>query len=321
MRDFPDVFLRLQTCGCVTESDTVSTDDGFFMIRKSLSDILAEKDIRDFPAAGGKRLACDKFYDDWFLYAVSACGEHTYSLLKMREQEHDLVCSTPSDGDTPGVTVSFIAFDCTRLIDCLDDPTDENRQRLDSEINRTVSKRGERHHKRLKKYFTDPRSDGAYLAAQMYTLYIASFAENGAVKVSDHYRALAVKSSARLPRFIEALNREAGHTVCDGEKIYIRNKDALTEYERAAILATHTGNTSEYSFAAEVEYHARFLTLPARIKIPFFGRSVYDSAVRADMTVENNLFDLSAPFYRANSKIVKRQLELHRDKIHGDNKH
>ena len=88
------------------------------------------------------------------------------------------------------------------------------------------------------------------------------------------------------------------------------------EYESAAILATHTGNTSVYSFAAEVEYHARFLTPVARIKIPFFGRSPYDSAIRADMSVGDAEFQGPAPFYRAESKIVRRQLALHQKQTH-----
>ena len=66
-----------------------------------------------------------------------------------------------------------------------------------------------------------------------------------------------------------------------------------------------------YSFAAEVEYHAKFLTPLAKLKIPFFGRSIYDSAVRADMTVDDTEFEGPAPFYQANSKIVRRQCALH----------
>ena len=120
---------------------------------------------------------------------------------------------------------------------------------------------------------------------------------------------------ARLPRFIESLNKAAGYVICDNEKIHIENRESLTDHEQLAILATHTGNTSVYSFAAEVEYHARFLTPLAKIKIPFFGRSIYDSAIRADMTVGDTEFEGPAPFYRSDSKIVKRQYILHRRKI------
>ena len=56
----------------------------------------------------------------------------------------------------------------------------------------------------------------------------------------------------------------------------------------------------------------RFLTPLAKIKIPFFGRSVYDSAIRADMTVGDTEFQGPAPFHRSDSRIVKRQYQLHK---------
>ena len=120
---------------------------------------------------------------------------------------------------------------------------------------------------------------------------------------------------ARLPDFIEELNRKAGYVLCDHDRLYIQNPEKPTQYEAAAILATHTGNTSLHSFAAEVEYHARFLTPWAKIRIPLLGRSLYASAVRADMSVGDTEFQGPAPFYRETSKIVKRQAVLHRDSL------
>ena len=37
-------------------------------------------------------------------------NDYIYSLLKFREQEHDAEDGSPADGDTPGVTISFISF-------------------------------------------------------------------------------------------------------------------------------------------------------------------------------------------------------------------
>jgi hypothetical protein len=188
------------------------------------------------------------------------------------------------------------------------------------EINRVVAHKGQCHHNSLKEYFKSPRAHGAYLVADMYIKFIASYAFDGCLKVPELYkeivqRSISCKNSrklARLPRFIEALNHTAEHVVCDNEYIYLENREELTEQEALAILATHTGNTSVYSFAAEVEYHARFLTPLVKIKIPFFGRSIYDSAIRADMTVGDTEFEGPAPFYKDDSKIVKRQYELHK---------
>lgn len=318
----PNIFRQLQSDGSIKKSDILQTQDGFYFVYKSLSDILSNKGIFDFPDVKGERLACSKFFDDWFLYAVSNELGHTYSLLKLREQEHDAEDGSAADGDTPGVTISFISFDDTCLLTCLKDPTDENRMRLDREINRVVAHRGQSHHKALKRYFINPKSEGAYLVAQCYIKHIASFAEEGCLKVPEQYREIVQQSIsykhsaklARLPRFMEALNLKAGCVICDNDKLYFQNPEEPNFYESAAILATHTGNTSLHSFAAEVEYHAKFLTPAAKIKIPFFGRSIYDSAIRADMTVGDPEFEGPAPFHQSESKIVKRQYTLHQDR-------
>ena len=256
----------------------------------------------------GQLLKCSKFYDDWFLYAVPDGGNHTYSLLKHREQEHDTEDGSPADGDTPGVTISFIAYACEILLACLADPTDENRRKLDGEINRVVARRGQIHHEDLKRYFSDPKSQGSYLVADLYTKHIAALAVDGILNLPEQYK---TQKSERLSVFIEELNLKAGYVLCDQERLYIRNPQTPTPCEAAAILATHTGNTSPFSFAAEVEYHARFLTPWAKIRIPLLGRSLYASAVRADMSVGDTEFQGPAPFYRETSKIVKRQAALH----------
>ena len=319
----PNLFLQLQAIFGADVSNLASTQDGFWILQESMFHLLARKNILDFPDSAGERLLCSCFFDDWFLYAVAHETDYVYSLVKLREQEHDTEDGSPADGDIPGVTVSFIAFDTQVLLDCLMEPVDKNRARLNREINRVVAHRGQRHHPALKKYFQSPYSQGAYLVANIYTRRIASLAKNGCLPVPEHYKEIVQQSIsyksmgklARLPHFIEALNREAGYAVCDNENIFLKNPEEPTEYEAAAILATHTGNTSVFSFAAEVEYHARFLTPLAKIKIPFFGRSIYDSAIRADMTVGDTEFEGPAPFYKADSKIVKRQYELHHDKI------
>ena len=315
----PKVFLQLQSVGCVKETDIVKTQDDFYLVYKSLSDVLAEKNILEFLDSEGVRLPCSRFFDDWFLYAVPDEKDYVYSLLKLREQEHDAEDGSPADGDTPGVTISFISFDCDILLACLADTSDKNRKSLGAEINRVVAYGGQRHHKALKRYFKDPKSDGPYLVANLYVRYIASMVENDCLDVPEYYKELVQQSISykhsakrtRLPGFIESLNRKAGYVVCDNEKIYIKDRTRPNAYESAAILATHTGNISLQSFAAEVEYHARFLVPLAKVKIPFFGKSIYASAIRADMTVGDTEFEGPAPFYQETSKIVKRQYAMH----------
>ena len=319
-KNIPNIFKCLLSDTCIDEHDILETSDGFYMVYKSIANILASKGVFDFPDSSGERLACNKFFDDWFLYAVPNDNDYTYGLLKLREQEHDAEEGSLADGDTPGVTISFISFNVKILLNCLADSTDENREKLNTEINRVVAFKGQRHHKALKRYFKNPKSKGAYLVADIYVKTIASYAREGHLLVPEFYKAIVQQSIsyktyaklARLPHFVEALNKTAGRVVCDNEYIYLETLEDLSEPEALAILATHTGNTSFYSFAAEVEYHARFLTPLAKIKIPFFGRSIYDSAIRADMTVGDTEFEGPAPFYKETSKIVKRQYSLHR---------
>ena len=319
VENIPNLFRILQRNKSIEDADLMGTADGFFMVYKSIASILVTKGIYDFPDSTGERLECCKFFDDWFLYAVPNNDDYTYSLLKLREQECDAEDGSPADGDTPGVTISFISFHFERLLECLADPSDENRQKLSAEINRVVAHRGQNHHIALKKYFINPHSQGAYLVAAQYVKTIALYADGGSLKVpvryqQIHQQSISYKKSgkfARLPCFIEALNQAAGYVVCDHESIFLADRESLTEHEALAILATHTGNTSFYSFAAEVEYHAKFLTPLAKLKIPFFGRSIYDSAIRADLTVDDHEFEGPAPFYKDDSKIVKRQIALH----------
>jgi hypothetical protein len=115
-KNIPKVFRLLLCDMSVENADIVGTPDGFYMVNKSLANILATKGVLDFLDSKGERLACSKFFDDWFLYAVLNDNDDTYSLLKLREQEHDAEDGSPADGDTPGVTISFIAFALAYMI-------------------------------------------------------------------------------------------------------------------------------------------------------------------------------------------------------------
>ena len=104
--------------------------------------------------------------------------------------------------------------------------------------------------------------------------------------------------------------------ICDNERIYVGDPLHPTEWERLAILATHTGNTSFFSFAAEVQFHARFLTRWAKIPVP--GGSPYASAIRADMSIGDAEFAGPTPYYRSDSRIVRKQYHCHKNEIKND---
>ena len=304
---FPGLFTFLWQEACISHTDIFSTADDFFAITKPLSRILAEKGIFHVPDSQGTPLACDRFFDDWHLYAIPGKQAAVYGLFKLREQEQDALQGIYADGDTPGVTISFIALREDILRACLTNPTEENRKLLFDEIDRVVARSGQRHHPAMKQYFKDPTSHGAYLVAELYVKKIAALAQDGRLDTPT----ACWKKGTRLFETLAKLNRSAGCVVCDGDNIYIADKKHPTQWEAAVILATHTGCASVYAFAAEVEYHAKFLTPLAKLKLPFLGRSPYASAIRADLSIADTEFEGPAPYHREASRIVRRQRRLH----------
>ena len=311
--NLPKIFEDMVELGCLSESETCTTADGFCAAKVTVADILARCGITTVPGSQGNTLECRLFFDDWYLYAVSGS---VCSLFKMREQEYDAKLGRNADGDTPGVTVSFIALDTGVLLECLRNPIPENRKQINEEINRVAARKGQRHNEILKQYFIHTEAQGPYLIAKLYTGYIASLAQNGCISVPECYACTYQKRGfrGRVPQFIEENNRDAGKVICDHEKIHICDPLYPTKQEQLAILATHTGNTSFFSFAAEVQFHARFLTRWARILLPFIG-SPYASAIRADMSIGDAEFAGPTPYYWPNSPIVKKQYCCHKDNI------
>lgn len=314
----PDYFLKLIESSLIDEKNIEKTDDGFFCLNKSVSDILSGKEIYTFPAVYGKELKYENYFDDWYIYAIKNEEDFVYSLFKLREQEYDMYAGERADYDSPGVTVSFIAYDVNTLIKCLDKPTNESKTAMSDEINRVVARRGQKHHSAIKKYFCKTESKAAYLIAELYIKHILSFTHKGFIivpqKYEEIYSASLIQSDDskvnRLPDFIKCNNKAAGRIVCDHDKIYINNPLSPDRFEKLAILATHTADTSFNCFACEVQYHALFLNGLTKIKIPFVG-SVYENAVRADLSIDDSEFEGNAPYHREDSKLVKKHIGIH----------
>ena len=315
----PSFFQYLSEAKLIHSEHVLFTKDRFYMIGKSISSILISKGIETFPDREGRILECRNFFDDWFLFAVPSGEDHVYGLLKMREQEHDLERGIQADGDTPGVTISFIAFDTGVFISCLENPSAENRKKMGVEINRVVAYPKQNHHPALKEYFIRPQAEAPYLVADTYVKHIAAFSSAGTLNVPKAYKEIYLKRSAsakyaRLPDFLDQNNQEANTVVCDHENIYIQNVKQLSRYEKLAILATNTGNVSYHSFAAEIRYHAMFLNKLMKIRLPMAG-SPYASAVRADMSVGDKEFQGPAPYYDLSGTLVQEQRKNHQERI------
>ena len=311
----PTFFKWLGDQKMISKDYIISSNDGFFMITESIYSILISKGIDTFPDREDRILECRNYFDDWYLFAVQSREDYVYGLLKMREQEHDLERGIQADGDTPGVTISFIAFDTGIFKSCLENHSAENRKKMGMEINRVVAYPKQSHHPALKEYFIRPQAEAPYLIAETYVNHIASFSTAGTLNVPNAYKEIYLKRStstkyARVPDFLEQNNREANRIVCDHEKIYIQNVKKLSRYEKLAILATHTGNVSYHSFAAEIRYHAMFLKKWMKIRLPMAG-SPYASAVRADMSIGDKEFQGPTPYYDLSGTMVLAQMKYH----------
>ena len=231
----PSAYRYLLDAELVQPDQLLSAGDKFFMINKSIAAILQEKGIDTFPDREGEILECRHFFDDWFLFSVPDGADSVYGLLKMREQEHDLEQGIRADGDTPGVTISFVVFDFEMLKTCLEDPSVENRQKLGVEINRVVAYPKQNHHPAMKAYFIRPQAEAPYLIAETYVNHVAFFSAGGTLDVPKVYREIYQKRAAsakyaRIPDFLEQNNRDARRVVCDHERIYIQAVTKLSRY-------------------------------------------------------------------------------------------
>lgn len=288
--------------------DWLSTGDGFRLCREPLSALLHRMDISDTGISSLNKRDVDSYFDDWHLYAVH---EKVYSLIKLREQEHDYLPGF-ADRDDPAVTVSFQPFpiqalealprgagpDCPemeRFVDCFRDVTERFTLRHDA---------------LLQRYFSDPASDAGYLIADTYIKKILALNPGGRIPLPD-------KFSAAPKRLLEGIREiTAGTGIFRPEEgcLYISDTAAPTPAEQRAILAVHTGCLSSNSFAAEIQFHADALVSWPRY-LPYAGqRFWYRSAIRADMQLERKsvLYErLLCPYYHTNSALMRRQMALH----------
>lgn len=266
------------------ENGWLYSGDGFSMCPIPLADILNGMGITDTGISELNTADVQSYYDDWHLYCVQL-GQVEYSLLKMREQEHDYVPGY-ADMDDPGVTISFIPFDIN-LLRALEDPSIPREQSLPAFVAgfRSVTDLPKQCHSDvLQKYFSDPKSSAAYLIADAYLDKLLSLYPDGIIPLPE----LMATAPQRLWDGLAALNRQAGREIYDSAANCLRIADpaAPTDEERHALLAVHTGNLSQNSFAAEIKFHADALIAWEK-SIPMLGKSWwYASAIRADMQVE-----------------------------------
>ena len=191
-----------------------------------------------------------------YLYAVPTRGGYEYGVFTVSDQETL----------RPGVVISFAPIDEKTML-----PSAPSS-------------------KAIKAYFRRSQSQGAYLIAGIYIAYIA---QERHIQLPWYYEMYRKGELWRIGRFVEINNEDAIHAVCDQQTIYIRDLENVSGFEKLAILATHTGCTSFYSFAAGACYHAR--------------------AFSKDTAATLSIAAPVQPYHSADSKWVKAQKKYHKD--------
>jgi len=291
-------------------ADWLCTPDGFRLCRVPLSVLLHRLSISDTGISPINPRDVDSYFDDWHLYSVGNGNPH-YSLIKLREQEHDFVPGF-ADRDDPAVTVSFQPFPI-KALELLPRGADLGcaEMRYFVECFRDVTERFTvPHDSVLQRYFSDPASEAGYLIAETYIKKLLALNPDGHIPLPDKFFPV----SKRLLDGIQRLT--AGSDIFNPKRrcLQIADPAAPTLAEQQTILAVHTCNLSYNSFAAEIQFHADALVNGLRY-LPYVGKQYwYRSAVRADMQLERKsaLYEhLLCPYYNRNSSLMKRQMALH----------
>lgn len=293
-----------------TKEHWKTTGDGFDMYFLPMADILEGMGIHHTGLSSRNHADVRSYYDDWYLYRVTR-EKTVYSLLKMREQEHDFVPGY-ADMDDPGVTISFVAFDLQRLMDLQQDAAGDTMAAFVHAFRCVTEYLNQPFDPELQRYFSDERAKAPYLIGEAYVDKLLTFVEQGRLPFPEKMK----EAPRRLLMGLEKMNRQAGKQICDFENGCLRIDDPEnpTREERLCLLAAHTGNLSQNSFAAEVKYHADAL-VSWQNKIPFLGKSQwYASALRADMQVEGEEWlrkNWFSPYYDEENPMILRQAEIH----------
>lgn len=329
----PNFVETLINKGCISFTDIKYTDDGFYMLTKSLADILTDANINTLAQDITNLEPRDvmDYYDDWYIFAVESSEGYNYGMLKMREPENDGI-----DGDITGITVSFVGFSYDKLTALINYNTTANSYSYFQDLEKVTGPGSYDYDEVISEYFAKVESKAPYLIAEQFIQiivnkkcvngiinapvnYIAIFEEIEEIDElldniwlpSETRLALINKKNdlLRIPNALDDNNTVAGCFVYNTttNTINISNPNNLTMYEKYAILATHTGNVTFNSFAAEVEFHADAL-YDWKANHPCY----YEKALRADMAVgeedESGIFD---EYYKLNSDIVRAQAAIH----------
>lgn len=333
--NYPSVLVDYINNDLVDMDNTEETDDDFVICKTPLSEILSSSGINNLTDDEGATYPVNGYYDDWYIMALNRNGKATYGLYKMREQEYD-----SDDNNDPGVTISFVEFDISKLNDVIYHNTSDTSD-LYNEIDNVVRVSNAPYSSELQSYFVDVNSDAPYLIAEAYVDKIANSYSISSIPFPTHLNDIydeidnidglidSIMNSlipdaqtiatlysqrqelSRVPDALSDCNNNSGSVIADENNKVIRvsSSSNLNYNEKRAILSAYTADTSFNMFAAEVQAHADYLDDALSV----FDRW-YRSALRADMAIgedegyESGMFN---SYYNPNDSRVVAQANAH----------
>ncbi|WP_024859109.1 leucine-rich repeat domain-containing protein [Ruminococcus albus] len=331
--NYPSVLVDYINKGIVDMNYTEETVDDFVICKTPLSEILLSCNVNSLTDDGGVDHAVDGNYDDWYIMALNRNGTATYGLYKMREQEYD-----PDDDDhdnnVPGVTISFVEFDISKLNDVIYHNTSDTSD-LYNEIQKVVQVPDAPYSPELQSYFANVNSEAPYLIAEAYVDKIANSYSISSIpfpqKLNEIYTNIAIINAEiivaminsrkdvpillakkaelnKVPNALTDCNKNFGSIIADENTgtIQITSSSNLDYNEKRAILSAYTADTSFNMFAAEVQFHAEYLD------DGLISDLVYSHVIHADMTIDQSTTDyLTDTYHNPNDSRVVAQANAH----------
>ena len=287
----------------ISMDDFEITDDGFFLCKKNMKDIMQAMGLSGKETLNGVEVSA---YDDWYLSGIiNSKGKVTYTLIKMRE---------PTDNqDARGSAVPFVSLDmknCENIFRSLKKNkklTKKEKTQLGKLFYSVTNADGDsKANKTLLNYFKNPASQGSYLLADYMVNKVVNgkgFNDNGVYKVPTGYEENDKYCKKKLDKLSEA-------GVYDKKKNTIRIKDRsnLTKDEYDAILMIMTGNPDKYAYAAENQYHA----VRHDSAFGLFKKHTIISDAGVGESKWNYLYE--DRFKSESGKFYKEQVEAHKEK-------
>lgn len=237
-------YLPKELKGLIFPVDIMVTDDGFFLFKCSLTELLQR--------AGADEATKEMFkdYDDWYIMGLqNEDGTVTYSMFKYRE--------ISDEKGRNGTAVPFMSLDMNTFASFFGEGKNKaTAEQFKNAVDKLVmsGQHQTEYDRKILDYFRNPKSDGSYLMADFI---VEKAAEQLPFDSNNKYK-LPYEFGELDPYSQDTLKKLAKYGAYDKKtnSIIINRSDGLSEAEKNALLLVTTGDPDKYAFAGENQFHA-----------------------------------------------------------------